>query len=178
MSGTARVFLSLGGNLGDRESNLRRAIRLLKGSLALREIRVSSIYETEPQELRAQPWFLNCVVEFETAMEPLALLNATRRVEFELGRNRNAEIPKGPRIIDIDILLFGDRIVGEPELRVPHPRMTQRRFVLEPLLELDSEIFDPVTRLPLKQYLPGVLSQRVRIGGEERTVPYRETKSR
>ena len=135
------VYLSLGSNLGDRARNLRRAIE----SLAAQQIRVtqtSSFYETEPLEIRDQPWFLNCVVEAETDLMPRQLLQTLREIERELGRLRR--IPKGPRILDIDILLFGSSVMHTPELEIPHPRMAGRRFVLVPLAEIAPEARHPV----------------------------------
>src|SRR5438270_11995242 len=123
------AFLSLGSNIEDRRENLRRAIELL-ASPDLRIKRTSSIYETEPQDLRHQPWFLNLVIEIETTLFPMQLLGRIQRIERDLGRQRT--VPKGPRTIDIDIILFGDFIIDTPQLQVPHPRMTARRFVLEP----------------------------------------------
>jgi 2-amino-4-hydroxy-6-hydroxymethyldihydropteridine diphosphokinase len=121
------------------------------------------LYETEPQEYKAQPWFLNLVARGETPSYPLQLLAATRKVERELGRSRVSKaIKKGPRIIDIDILLFDGRTIETPPLTVPHPRMLERRFVLEPLLEIAPELRHPQTKRPFREYLGGVLSQSVR----------------
>src|SRR5262249_48301390 len=134
------VYLSLGSNLGDREENLRQTI----GALPARNVRVlcvSPIYETEPVDFRDQPWFLNCVVEAETALEPLVLLHALRAIESGMGSRK--EFAKGPRLLDIDILLYGDQTISTPELQVPHPRMTQRRFVLAPLAELAPQLHHP-----------------------------------
>jgi 2-amino-4-hydroxy-6-hydroxymethyldihydropteridine diphosphokinase len=138
-----RVFLSLGTNLGDRRANLERAIEALpaEGVLVLRN---SSIYETEPQDIAQQPWFLNMVVECRTRLYPLQLLAVTRRLERQLGRERGPNaIPKGPRLIDIDILLYGRARIQTPHLEIPHPRMLNRRFVLEPLSEIDPELRHP-----------------------------------
>ena len=127
------VYLSLGSNLGDREKNLRTAIAALADAKA-RVIRVSSFYETEPVDLREQPWFLNCAVQAETELPPLELLRALRAIESQMGSKKL--VPKGPRLIDLDILLYGDEIIDTPELQVPHPRMLMRRFVLMPLAEI------------------------------------------
>jgi 2-amino-4-hydroxy-6-hydroxymethyldihydropteridine diphosphokinase len=97
-------------------------------------LRTSSIYETEPVENREQAWFLNCVAEVSTTLQPLALLRRLQRIEHQLGRERT--VPKGPRTLDIDILLYGDTVLETEELRLPHPRMLERRFVLEPLCEI------------------------------------------
>ncbi len=153
------VYLSLGSNLGDRERNLREAIRML-GEAGVRALRVSSLYETEPVDVRDQPWFLNLVVEAETELFPKQLLARIRKIEFELGRKRVR--PKGPRTADIDILLYGDSVIETGELTVPHPRLAERRFVLEPLAELAPELRHPVTRRTMRELLAGTAGQAVR----------------
>ena len=134
------VYLSLGSNLGNREKNLRDGIAALAGTGA-RLTRVSSFYETEPVDFTDQPWFLNCVVETETLLLPLELLRALRAIESQLGSKK--EFAKGPRLLDIDILTYGDAAIDTPELQVPHPRMTQRRIVLAPLAELAPDVRHP-----------------------------------
>ena len=131
--GETAVYLSLGSNLGDREKNLRTAIAAL-GEAQVRVTRVSSFYETEPVDLREQPWFLNCVVQGETANPAPDLLRALRGIESQMGSEKL--VPKGPRLIDLDILLYGDDTIDTRELQVPHPRMLQRKFVLVPLSEI------------------------------------------
>ncbi len=153
------IYLSLGSNLGDREQALREAIRLLEAP-DLRVLRVSSIYETEPQEVRGQPWFLNLVAEAETSLLPRQLLARVRKIERELGRKRQAA--KGPRTIDIDILLYGNFVIETGELTAPHPRMANRRFVLEPMCELAPELRHPVLRRTMRELLGGTLGQVVR----------------
>ncbi len=135
-----RVYLSLGSNLGDRFANLHQCIRLLArlGGIA----KVSSFYETEPMELREQPWFLNCVVELQTRLSAHKLLSGIQQIEAELGRSR--EIHKGPRTIDIDILLFDSEVISDPDLQIPHPAMHQRRFVLAPLAEISAQVKHPL----------------------------------
>ncbi len=139
----AELFhLSLGSNLGDRSANLRSAIDRLGEAGVLKA--VSSLYETEPVDVREQPWFLNCAVALETDRSPSALLARILAIEETIGRLR---VPgKGPRMIDIDILLAGDRVVNEPGLKIPHPAMAQRRFVLEPLVEIAANTLHPVLR--------------------------------
>ena len=134
------VYLSLGSNIGDRENNLRKAIRAL-AEANVRVTRVSSFYETEPVDLREQPWFLNCVVRGETEIPALDLLRALRGIESHMGSRKL--VPKGPRLIDIDILLYGDSTIDRPELQVPHPRMLQRKFVLVPLAEIAPNLKHP-----------------------------------
>ncbi len=134
------VYLSLGSNLGDRVANLEAAIDRLR---AIGEVvRVSSFYETEPVEFTAQPWFLNCVVKLETDKTPKQLLAAIVRIEREMGRRRTQK--KGPRLIDLDILLFGTSVIKSQGLTVPHPAMHERRFVLEPLAEIAPAVRHPV----------------------------------
>ena len=153
------VYLSLGSNLGDREWALREALRLLRAP-DLRVARVSPVYETEPQDMRAQPWFLNLVAEIETDLFPRQLLARIQKIEKQLGRKRG--VPKGPRTLDIDILLFGNSVIDAPDLVVPHPRMTERRFVLEPLAQLSPELRHPVLRRTVSELLGGVSAQAVR----------------
>jgi 2-amino-4-hydroxy-6-hydroxymethyldihydropteridine diphosphokinase len=134
------IFLSLGSNLGDRAANLRAAIAALDGA-GVRVRRVSSLYETEPVDFLEQPWFLNCVLEGETDAPVQTLLKELRRIEARIGSKKLAA--KGPRLLDMDILLYGDETVDTPELQVPHPRMTERRFVLEPLAEIAPGLQHP-----------------------------------
>jgi len=133
------AYLSLGSNLGDRAANLRAAVAQL--DVAGRLLAVSALYETQPVELPNQPWFLNCVAAIETDKTPRELLQLALQVEAEMGRLRMRA--KGARNIDIDLLLFGDRIVDEPGLKIPHPAMHRRRFVLEPLVEIAPEALHP-----------------------------------
>lgn len=134
-----KVYLSLGANLGNRAQNLESAIAALERE-NIRVTRRSSIYETEPRDVTDQPWFLNMVVECETEYFPLQLLAILQRVEREMGRIRRGAAPRGPRLIDIDILLFGTVKIKTEKLEVPHPRMLERRFVLEPLLEIAPDL--------------------------------------
>jgi len=134
------VYLSLGSNLGDRAGNLRAAIARLAGA-GVRVTKVSSLYETEPVDYLDQPWFLNCAVEAETALSPLDLLHALRGFEAKLGSQK--EFAKGPRLLDMDILLYGGETIELPELQIPHPRMLQRNFVLAPLAEIAPTLKHP-----------------------------------
>ncbi|MGK7310661.1 MAG: 2-amino-4-hydroxy-6-hydroxymethyldihydropteridine diphosphokinase [Candidatus Longimicrobiales bacterium M2_2A_002] len=135
------AFLGLGSNVGARADHLAFALRRL-GELGRIE-GVSDVYETSPVGYLPQPDFLNLVVRLRTALRPIELLEAVRAIEEERGRERRFR--NAPRTLDIDILLYGDRVVTEPGLEVPHPRMTERAFVLVPLLELDADIADPRT---------------------------------
>jgi 2-amino-4-hydroxy-6-hydroxymethyldihydropteridine diphosphokinase len=135
-----KVYFALGSNVGDREKNLRTAIAALAGA-GVRVTKISSFYETEPVDLREQPWFLNCVVEGETEVSALELLRALRAIETQMGSKKL--VAKGPRLIDLDILLFGDETIDTPELQVPHPRMHLRKFVLVPLAEVAPNLKHP-----------------------------------
>jgi 2-amino-4-hydroxy-6-hydroxymethyldihydropteridine diphosphokinase len=138
----ALVYLSLGSNVGDREIQLRDALRRLGDNG--RVVAVSSFYETEPVEFTDQAWFLNCVVALETTETPEQLMAVLLGIEQQMGRRRIQK--KGPRTIDIDILLFDEAIVDSPALTIPHPAMHQRRFVLEPLAEIAPEVRHPVLK--------------------------------
>lgn len=143
------AYLSLGSNLGDRQANLRQAIAQL--GVAGRLLAASSLYETQPVDVPNQPWFLNCVVAIETQMGARELLNVALRIESMMGRLRMRD--KGARNIDIDIVLFGDVVIDEPGLKIPHPAMHQRRFVLEPLVEIAAEARHPVAGKTARELL-------------------------
>src|SRR5713226_2125245 len=138
--GEKKAYLSLGSNMGDREKNLRVAIdELPHAGVAI--AKVSSFYETEPVDFLDQPWFLNCVVEAETHFDPFMLLRALREIETKMGSKK--VVAKGPRLIDMDILLYGSETIDTPDLQVPHPRMHLRRFVLVPLAEIAPSLRHP-----------------------------------
>jgi 2-amino-4-hydroxy-6-hydroxymethyldihydropteridine diphosphokinase len=141
------VYLSLGSNVGSRAVNLEMAISRLEelGHVAA----VSSFYDTEPVEFTAQPMFLNCVVALETELAPPQFMHAVLEIERQMGRRRTQE--KGPRTIDIDILLFGNAVIDTSDLTVPHPAMHERRFVLEPLVEIAPDVRHPVLRKTAKE---------------------------
>jgi 2-amino-4-hydroxy-6-hydroxymethyldihydropteridine diphosphokinase len=154
-----RAYLALGSNVGDREANLRDALERLNTN-EIRVTRRSSLYETAPQDMLDQPWFLNAVVEVETDLFPLQLLARAHSIEREMGRRRVT--PRGPRNIDVDILFYGRAIIATPELEVPHPRMAQRRFVLEPLAEIAPDFRHPVTGKTANEMLAALDPQGVR----------------
>jgi len=135
------IYLSLGSNLGDRAANLERAIAALPEA-GVRVLRRSSLYETEPVDFLAQPWFLNCVVEAETSLMPRQLLHALQGIERAFGSRKL--VARGPRIIDLDILFYGASVISTEEMEIPHPRMDKRRFVLVPLAELAPALRHPV----------------------------------
>ncbi|HZT71738.1 MAG TPA: 2-amino-4-hydroxy-6-hydroxymethyldihydropteridine diphosphokinase [Terriglobia bacterium] len=137
-----RVYLSLGSNLGDRLGTIRRALDQMSAT-GIEVRRVSSFYRTEPVEFREQPWFVNCVAEVATELLPMQLLKALQKIEWGLGRRRT--VGKGPRTIDIDILLYENAVVRSATLTIPHAGMAERRFVLIPLCELAAHLRHPVT---------------------------------
>jgi 2-amino-4-hydroxy-6-hydroxymethyldihydropteridine diphosphokinase len=139
----ARAFVGLGSNLGDRESNLRAAVGRLRGLPGTEVLGVSRFRDTEPVGYLDQPRFLNGAVELRTALEPRALLEALLELERAYGRDRSTGPPQGPRTLDLDLLLYGDETIDEPGLTVPHPRLHERAFVLEPLVELDPGLDVP-----------------------------------
>ena len=168
-----RAFIGLGGNLGDPRQAFVSAVREMEGIGLV--VRVSSLYETEPRDLLDQPIFTNAALELETELGPEELLAQLKRMEATLGREPSAE-RFGPRIVDLDILAFDGHCVADTEidLIVPHPRLQERRFVLEPLAELDPGLrpwrncADLRTDVTVADLLPSVADQEVmRIGGPE-----------
>ncbi len=143
------AYLSLGSNVGDRAAQLRSALARLETSG--RVAAVSSFYETEPMEFTQQPWFLNCAVALETTQTPQQLMTSILHIEQAMGRQRLQK--KGPRSIDIDILLFDDAVVNSSELTVPHPALHRRRFVLEPLAEIAPNALHPVLNKTIRELL-------------------------
>jgi 2-amino-4-hydroxy-6-hydroxymethyldihydropteridine diphosphokinase len=146
-----RVFIGIGTNLGDRLHNLKRSLELLAANPLVEIKNISSIYETRPVGLTEQPLFLNAVCELNTELDPWALWQSLSDIETSLGRVR--EIPRGPREIDLDILLFDDTIISEDELVVPHPLLAERAFVLVPLAEIAADLVHPVFGLPVNKML-------------------------
>ena len=163
--GTERVYLGLGSNLGDREANLRHAVELLGKSVGLE--RISSIYETAPWGYLEQPHFLNCVCEGRTALQPLDLLAVVKDVERAVGREPLGEGPIrwGPRVLDVDILFYGRRVVREAGLEIPHPRLAERAFVLVPLEEIASAFQHPVLKLTVSRMLEPIADPRLSDAG-------------
>ena len=151
------VYLSLGSNIGDRAAYLRVAIARLESCGHVTA--VSSFYETEPVEFTEQAWFLNCAVELETSFEAAQLMRELLAIEQEMGRERVEK--KGPRVIDIDILLLGNAVVETAEVTIPHPAMASRRFVLEPLAQIAADVRHPVSGKTVREQLDGLPAGQV-----------------
>jgi 2-amino-4-hydroxy-6-hydroxymethyldihydropteridine diphosphokinase len=145
------VYLSLGSNLGDRLQYLKKAIRKIKESDKISIKKISSVYETEPVVCENQPQFLNLVLEAQTSLAPLPLLERLLSIEKEMGRKR--EEKWGPRNVDVDILLYADQIVKSDRLAIPHPRMHQRKFVLVPLAQIAPQTLHPLLKKNVKEIL-------------------------
>lgn len=167
------VALSLGSNQGDSVSILRGALQRLSAFLS--GMRVSSLYRTAPQDVTDQPDFYNAAVSGRFCRTPDALLRLVNGIEADFGRDRLHGVPKGPRTLDIDILLFGNRTVSckAPDLEIPHPAMKKRQFVLVPLLEILPDAADPVTGMFFRDVLAGLPDQGVRKSEEELWKPIR-----
>ena len=154
----ALVYLGLGANLGARRQTLRQALAGLPAALGGPILRVSRLYESAPWGVTDQPLFLNLALAAETTLEPRPLLAAVKRLEAAAGRRPG--LRWGPRLLDIDILLYDDRTVAEPDLTIPHPRLLQRRFVLQPLADI-WPAGQPLLGRPLPALLAAVADQAV-----------------
>jgi 2-amino-4-hydroxy-6-hydroxymethyldihydropteridine diphosphokinase len=149
------VAVALGSNLGDRERYLRDAIAALRESL--RGVTVSAFYDTEPVGVGEQPRFLNAAATGSTNLSARALLDTLLGIEAKFGRTRPH--PGAPRTLDLDLILYGDQIIEERDLTIPHPRFRERRFVLEPLAEIAPDWIDPVTKRTMRELVGGLLPQ-------------------
>ncbi|MBI3320184.1 MAG: 2-amino-4-hydroxy-6-hydroxymethyldihydropteridine diphosphokinase [Candidatus Omnitrophica bacterium] len=158
----ARVFIGIGSNEGDRLSMISQAVQRLGNHHGIRVVQMALVSETEPVGLSEQPDFLNTVVEIETTLSPHALLSVVKCLEQQLGRVPSSQ-RWGPRPIDLDILLYDDRVVQEPHLTIPHAQMHQRRFVLEPLAQLAPDAVHPV----LKQTIEALLDNLVEVSSRQ-----------
>jgi 2-amino-4-hydroxy-6-hydroxymethyldihydropteridine diphosphokinase len=149
MPRTRKAFLSAGSNLGDRKAHLESALSsLAKGG---KVSRISSYFETEPVGFADQPWFLNIAVELQTGLTPSELLSFCREIEASRGRVRT--FPNAPRTLDLDILLYGDAVIHREDLVIPHPRLSERRFVLEPLAQIAPDVRHPVLKKSIRSLL-------------------------
>jgi 2-amino-4-hydroxy-6-hydroxymethyldihydropteridine diphosphokinase len=144
------IYIGLGSNLGNRLENIRKAIELMKEQ-GIEIVKESSIYETEPMGYKEQGWFLNSVVKGKTELSPRRVWKRLEKIEKLMGRER--EIKWGPRIIDLDILFYGDKILNGKELQIPHSELHKRRFVLVPLEEIAPELVHPVLNKSIRELL-------------------------
>ncbi len=138
-----RVYLSVGSNLGDKLDNCLKGVAMLTDSEESTLLRVSTFYRTSPVDYTDQDWFVNAVVEILTGLDPEALLDRLIDIQQHMGRKTDA-VRFGPRVLDLDILLYDDRVIQSPRLTIPHPRMHKRAFVLQPICDIDPTIIHPV----------------------------------
>lgn len=153
------VYISIGSNLGDSESMLSGAVDALRRSKGIRVSDLSGIFRTEPVDNVNQPDFLNQVVSIETRLAPRDLLSTLHEIEERFGRKRSSW--KGPRTLDLDILLYGDRVVDEPDLRIPHPELLNRPFFMEMVIEIAPDMIEPASNRPLRSFLDGAGTNRL-----------------
>lgn len=160
-----RVFIAIGSNLGDREANCRSAIERLKYAPRVRVIKESSLKETEPWGRTDQPAFINAAVEIETDLPPKELLALLKDIEGRIGRK--ARERWGPREIDLDVIFYGERVIKEEGLTIPHPQAHKRLFVIEPIAELAPDFVHPVLREKVDDILMKLYNRPVRDAREE-----------
>ncbi|MGD8344420.1 MAG: 2-amino-4-hydroxy-6-hydroxymethyldihydropteridine diphosphokinase [Desulfobacterales bacterium] len=162
MSDRHIVYISVGSNMGDRLQNCRQGITALNRSGESRIIAQSRIYMTEPVDYEDQDWFINMVVKLETANDPFELLDIINRVQRAAGRKRDV-IRYGPRVLDLDIIFFGNLVLDSDRLVVPHPRMHQRRFVLQPICDIDPTMVHPVLKKDMQSLLDGLAKDEQKV---------------
>jgi len=153
------IWLGIGSNIGNKAASLRNAVSML--AEFVHDLRASGLWLSKARYVLDQPDFLNGVVSGSTRLSPHELLMAVNRIEAALGRDRSVVVPKGPRTIDIDILLYGDRIISDDALIIPHPGMRERKFVLLPLFQLAPDLIDPVSGRAFSEYLAGLPPQGI-----------------
>ena len=146
------AYISVGSNMGDREANCRKGIGAVEGHPLVTLTGCSRFYRTQPVDYTDQDWFVNAAIRIETTLAPVDLLNLLQQIEKETGTTPKS-VRFGPRILDLDILLYGNHTIDLPDLVVPHPRMDQRRFVLKPLCDIDAHIMHPQKRLTMHDLL-------------------------
>lgn len=159
----SRAFIGVGSNEGKRLERISSAIRALAATPKIRVVQMAMIIETEPVGGPPQPAYLNTVLELDTSLEPMELLGTLQRIEQRLGRQPSAQ-RWSPRPIDLDVLLYDDRVMQQPALCIPHPRMHERRFVLEPLSQVAPEVVHPVLRRAVKELLAEIAPDPAVIG--------------
>lgn len=146
-----KAYIGIGSNIGDKTANCKKAIELLKENPQIKVTKISDFYETEPVGYKEQEWFVNCAVEIETDLNPQELILLCQTIESKLGRKR--KIKYGPRIIDLDILLYNNDIIDTTELKIPHPEMHKRSFVLKPLSDIAPDAVHPVLKKTIEKLL-------------------------
>jgi len=156
-----KVYLGLGSNLGKREKNIEKAIKLIKKIENVKIKKCSSFYKTEPVGYKDQPWFVNCVLEIETKLSAQRLLENLLEIEKKLGRKRR--IKWSPRIIDLDILFYAEKIVKNKDLIIPHPRLQERKFTLVPLNEINPQIYHPRLKKTVYQLLKNLKEDKPQV---------------
>ncbi len=149
------AYISIGSNLGDKLENCRSGIAALAGSGTSRLVDQAQIYRTEPVDYKDQDWFVNTVVKIQTRLDPIGLLENLQSIERKAGRIRDAK-RFGPRILDLDILVYEDVVMNTPRLVIPHPRMHKRRFVLKPMCDIDPDMKHPVFQRSMRALLDNV----------------------
>ncbi|MCP3921357.1 MAG: 2-amino-4-hydroxy-6-hydroxymethyldihydropteridine diphosphokinase [Desulfobacterales bacterium] len=155
------AYISIGSNIGNKEDNCKRSIKALKELDKVKSVKKSFFYKTSPVDYEDQDWFINCAVEVETDFSPNELLKAIHSIEHKMGRKR--DLRYGPRIIDLDIIFFDDHIIESEDLIVPHPRMHERFFVLQPLKDLNGNFNHPVLKKSIDQLIENISSSEQEI---------------